>query len=326
VTVRIALAGSVSFSRRALQALVRHGADIVGVLGLDESASKNVSDFAPLDDVAAAVGAPHRGFTKINAPEVVEQLAAWKPDVLFVVGLSQLVDEKIMAIPRLGSVGFHPTRLPEGRGRAPVAWLTHDGRDGAATFFVLEQDADSGAIFVQEPYHVVPGMYGAEVIEEVRAAIDRGLDRWLPKLIAGEWQATPQDEARASFWGKRAPEDGLIDWSRPAEEIARLVRTASRPYPGAYTYARDAKLVVWRASVSDLPFRGVPGRILQRWTDGRALVQCGSGLLMLEDCEREDREAVRLTTGQRLGYAAEDEINRLKREIAELRRLLAERQ
>jgi methionyl-tRNA formyltransferase len=314
--IRVVLIGSVSFSRVTLEALVRHNANVAGVLGLEPDAYKDVSDYACLDNVADV---PYRGFTKVNAPEIVDQVRQWRPDVLFVVGLSQLIGDEIMSIPRMGSIGFHPTRLPEGRGRAPVAWLTFDEAPGAATFFVLEKEADAGAIFVQEPFDVAPGAYAGEVIESVRAAMTRALDRWLPGFLEGEWNPVPQDEARATFWGRRAPEDGLIDWSSSAKDIARLVRTSSRPYPGAYTYWRDKKLIIWRASVADLPFRGVTGRILNTYAGGSFLVQTGSGLLRVEQCEiAGSDEHPRVAAGQKLGYAVEDEINRLKERLRAL--------
>jgi methionyl-tRNA formyltransferase len=311
--MKIVLAGSVSFSERTLAALIRHRADVAGVLGLAESASANVSDYANLATLAREAGIPYRDFVKINAPEVVQQVRQWSPDVLFVVGLSQLVGEELMRIPRLGSVGFHPTRLPAGRGRAPVAWLTHDGQDGSATFFVLENDADAGAIFVQEPFSVREDAYAMDTLVAVRDAIGRALDAWLPRLIAGEWQPVPQDETRASWWGKRGPEDGWIDWSLPARDIVRLVRTASRPYPGAYTYYRDRKMLVWRASESDARYRGVVGRILDN--RGPLLVQSGSGIVAIEEFEL---EGAKPAVGVKLGYAVEDEIFALKKRIAAL--------
>lgn len=315
--MRIVVIGSVSFSARTLSGLLRHGARVAGVLGLAETASANVSDYEALEPIARAAGVPYRDFVKVNAPEIVEQVRAWAPDVLFVVGLSQLVHDEIMRIPRLGAIGFHPTLLPRGRGRAPVAWLTHDGQDGAATFFVLENDADAGAIFVQEPFPVAPGDYAGDVIVRVREAIDGALDRWLPRLLSGEWDPVPQHHGDASWWGKRAAEDGHIDWSLPAADIARLVRTASRPYPGAYTFYRGEKLLVWRARESDLPFRGVTGRVLMA-RDGQALVQTGSGLLLIEEYERTDGDARPMAVGVKLGYSVEDELHALRKRVQAL--------
>jgi methionyl-tRNA formyltransferase len=315
-SIRIVLAGSVSFSRITLEALLRHGANVVGVLGLDPAVSKDVSDYARLDDVSDV---PYRPFTKINAPEIAEQVRQWRPDLLFVVGLSQLAGNDILRVPRMGAIGFHPTQLPQGRGRAPVAWLTFDEWPGAASFFVMEKEADAGAIFVQEPFEVRKGAYATEVIDAVRAAMTRALDRWLPSFLAGQWNPQPQDDSQASFWGRRAAEDGLIRWDDSADAIARLVRTASRPYPGGYTYWRDKKVIVWRASVAELPFRGVTGRILHVAQDGTFLVQTGRGLLRVEEAQlAESQEAPRVAAGQKLGYAAEDEINRLKERIRAL--------
>jgi len=321
---RCALAGSVTFSRIALEALFRNGLPVVGVLGLNEARSANVSDYARLDDVAAAHGVEYRGFDNINEPSVVEAVRNWKPDLLFVAGLSQLVKAELMSLPRLGCVGFHPTPLPYGRGRAPVAWLTYDGTPGAVSFFLIDDGVDSGPVFVQEPYAVDGDATAADVIENVRTAIARALDRWLPRLRDGEFDPVPQDESRASYFGRRSPEDGLIDWRDSSESIHRLVRAAGRPYPGAYTYAGGAKLLVWRsAREHELRFRGVIGRILKIGESGSLLVQTGNGLLWLEETEIVPPEATpRIAVGTRLGYAPEDEIHNLRRRVAELERLL----
>lgn len=288
---RIVLAGSVSFSRVTLESLLKHKANVAGVLGLAESKSANVSDYARLDDL----GTPYRDFTSINDPSIIDVVREWKPDVFFVVGLSQMVKEPLLSMATLGPVGFHPTPLPKGRGRAPIAWLTYDGTPGAATFFVMENDADSGAIFVQEPFDVAKDAYAMDVIVAARRAIERALDRWLPKLIAGEWNPAPQDHSAATFFGKRAPEDGLIDWRDSAAEIQRLVRTASKPYPGAFTHLKDSKVIVWRADVDLSPYRGVIGRVLD--TSSGVLVQTGDGLLRITEYESD----AKLSVGVKLG-------------------------
>ncbi|MFP5245491.1 MAG: methionyl-tRNA formyltransferase, partial [Thermoanaerobaculia bacterium] len=299
---RIALAGSVSFSRTTLARLLAHHANVAGVLGLSEAKSRGVSDYARLDDLARDAGVEYVDFASINEDAVVDAVRRWQPDVLFVVGLSQLVRDEVMSIPARGCVGFHPTRLPKGRGRAPVAWLTWFGIGGAATFFQIDEGVDSGPIFVQEPFDVRPGQYSEETIATVNAAIERALDRWLPSLIAGDWSPTPQDHSQATYWGRRAAEDGFIDWNRPASEIARLVRTAGRPYPGAYTYNKGKKAIIWRADVDENPIHlGITGRILSLEPDGTVLVQTGDGVLRIRELELEEGE--KLAVGAKLGHA-----------------------
>lgn len=324
-SLRIVLAGSVGSSRLTLQALLRHRANVVGVLELVPDDPSAISGFVRLNDVAAEANVPCVGFQNINAPEVVAQVHEWRPDLLFVVGLSQLVKPELLSVPKLACVGFHPTLLPRGRGRAPVAWLVLDAAPGAANFFVMDEGTDSGPILVQEPFDVSSDDDAASVTTKLEAAIGRALDRWLPKLLAGEWNPQPQDEALATYHGKRAPEDGWIDWSKSAREIHALIRAAGRPHPGAYTYLKDRKLLVWRADVdTTTPFRGVVGRVLLNEAGRGSLVQTGDGLLWLREVAWGDGDSSppKLAVGHRLGYVVEDEISRLKARIAELERLI----
>ena len=326
--LRIVLAGSVGSSRLTLQALLRHRANVVGVLELVPDDPAAISGFARLNDVAAEANVPCVGFQSINAPEIAAQVREWQPDLLFVVGLSQLVKAELLSIPKLACIGFHPTLLPRGRGRAPVAWLVLDATPGAANFFVMDAGTDSGPILVQEPFDVLPTDDAEQVTASLEQAIDRALDRWLPRLLAGEWNPQPQDESQATYHGKRAPEDGLIDWTKSAGEIHALIRAAGHPHPGAYSYHKDRKLVVWRSELDTVtPFRGVIGRILLTDPQRGALVQTGDGLIWLNEVAWGDGDMSKppkLSVGQRLGYVVEDEVSRLKMRIAELEKVIAE--
>ena len=326
---RIVLAGSVSSSRLTLEALVRHGANVVGVLGLAPAAAGQTSGYVRLADVAESVGLSCVEFQSINDVEIVERVRDWAPDLLFVVGLSQMVHQPLLDLPRQAPVGYHPTALPAGRGRAPLAWLTRDGIDGAATFFVMTEEADAGGILVQEPFEVSRTDYVGDVQQVQFQAIRRALDRWLPDLLAGRWEPRSQDESQATFNGRRAPADGLIDWCQSAREIQALIRSVSRPFPGAYSYARGEKLIVWRAEVETrCPIRGVVGRILETDPERGALVQTGEGLLWLVETETVNGAGEsgpsHMVVGARLGMAVEDSLARVLVQVEELKRRITE--
>ena len=309
------MVGAVLSTRRILQGLIRNLANVVGALGLHVDLAPRTSGYQRLDDVAHEHGIPYRDFLRINDAEIVQAIKEFKPDLLFVVGLSQLVHDELLNVPRIGCVGFHPTQLPEGRGRAPLAWLILESRAGAATLFLMDRGADSGPILVQEPFPVQEGDYAGDVLEKVLDALDRALDRWVPQLIAGRLDAALQEESLATYYGRRAPSDGLIDWSRGSYEIYASVRAASRPHPGAYTYVTGKKLIVWRAEPEkEVPFHGVVGRILQI-DDRGPLVQTGGGLLRLTEMEFPDAppdSPAALNVGTRLGYSPQDEIHALR--------------
>ncbi len=329
----IVLAGSVHSSYLTLQALLRHNMRVAGVLGLASENSSGVSGFTRMDKLAGEAGIPYSDFGDLNSPAIVETVRRWSPDVFFIVGLSQMVKKELLSIPSLGCVGFHPTRLPEGRGRAPVAWMALEGRSGAATFFKMNERADAGPILAQEPFPVTKADYSADVERKLEAAMVAALDRWLPKLKTGVWDAVPQDDSKATYYGKRTPEDGAIRWDEPAEKIQALIRAASHPYPGAFTFLDDCKLIVWRAEAEKaLPFRGVTGRIVHHDKSKGFLVQTGDGLLWLTETEFENAaggEPPKLRIGSRLGlnpesewYALHSRIQSLEERIRELEKIL----
>jgi methionyl-tRNA formyltransferase len=327
VNPRIVLAGSVSSSALTLEALIRNGANVVGAAGLAESKSAHVSGYTRLDDIAASAKIPYFDFREINTEDVYRTIEGWTPDLLFVVGLSQMVRPRLLNLPSIGCIGFHPTWLPKGRGRAPLAWLVLDGVPGAATFFLMDEGADSGPILVQEPFFVDPTDYAEDVERRILDAIGRALDQWIPKLNGGEWQPQPQDHTVATYNGRRGPDDALIKWDRPAQEIHSLIRTASKPHPGAHTYVAGHRLLIWRAEpVGDRTYRGVVGRILDVNPAGHLLVQTGDGLIWLTEYEISDPEGVhpRLAPGVKLGYEPQDEIHRLYRIIATLQQEVSE--
>lgn len=326
--MRVAVLGGVSSTEVMVRRLVAHGFEVALLLGFEPKDSSGVSFYVPLRQVAAELDLPFLGFEKVSEPAVAQQLTDLRPDVLFVVGISQLVGPELMAAPRLGAIGFHPTRLPKGRGRAAVAWLLLEQVDGAASFFLLGEGADEGPLLAQEPFPVTAQDDAASVERKVHGAMVTALDRWLPRLKQGEWDPVPQDEAEASYYGRRKPEDGLISWQEPAEAVDRLIRASTHPHPGAFSSWRGRTLRVWQASLDEVPdIRGVPGRVLlTRERDGQRhlLVQAGLGALWLTRFDIEGEVRRPPTVGDRLGYQVELEVGKLWAEVKALKARLGE--
>jgi methionyl-tRNA formyltransferase len=317
--MRIVLIGAVGSTEATLERLVANGMSVVAVFGYRPPDVTNVSGYVELEPRARVAGVPFHPFRSINDPSVVAAVRRFTPDVLFVVGLSQLIGRELLETATRGAVGYHPTALPEGRGRAPIAWMVLERRSGASTFFELTLGADEGGIFVQEPFAVDEtddaGRVEAKVLESLRIA----LDRWLPRLKAGEWRPVEQRHELATFYGKRAPEDGLLRWSEPAEVLDRLVKASTHPHPGAFSFRGGGLLRVWRSRLErDGRNRGVAGRVLLVDDSGSALVQAGKGLLWLVEYEAVGREQTRLRVGEKLGFDAETEIHSILGRLARL--------
>lgn len=227
----------------------------------------------------------------INSPSVFERVQHAGPELLIVAGWSQLVRDPLLSSFPLGTVGMHPTALPQGRGRAPIPWTLIKGLDKTGvTLFYLVEEADAGDIVAQQPIAVsmrddATSLYGK--VAEAHAAI---LLRAVPRLLAGEAERHPQGEG--DYWPKRRPEDGVIDWSSNVEDLYNWVRALTHPYPGAFTFVGGRRLVVWSADMLRLATSpAAPAHVVGPvWSSkvGGAAIACEGGLLILRTVELDD--------------------------------------
>lgn len=304
---RIIVIGAVKSTLVTLQKLIAHGFNIQGVLGYEPIKTDKISKVVSFKDVCKEHGIEYRPFQRINEESHLNWAFERKPDIIFAVGFSQLMSSKWLEIPKLGCVGFHPTQLPQGRGRAPISWLILEQKDGAANFFLMGQGADEGSIFIQEPFIVDQNDDVVSVQNKIMLSIGTALDKWLPDLKKGIWNPIEQDHSKASWYEKRAVEDGLIDWEKSADEINRLIKATTYPHPGAYTYHKQNKIIILNSQIeSNLNIKGVVGRILRVDQRKGYLVQCGVGLIWLKNLIDESGEDVKLLVGVKLGLSIED--------------------
>jgi len=210
----------------------------------------------------------------LDAPSIARVRTA-APDLLFSFYYRRVLPKEMLAVPQLGAYNMHGSLLPKFRGRAPVNWAVLKGETKTgATLHVMTERADRGPIVDQEEVPIGPDDTALEVQRRVTEAAVRVLDRRLDELEAGTAKATPQDESRASRFGRRRPEDGRIDWSRPAKEVHDLVRAVTHPYPGAFTDLFGSTTFVWRTRLPGLAAHDTfPGQV--RGDGGRLLVACG---------------------------------------------------
>ncbi len=282
----VALIGSVSSSWHALHALIQAEVQVCGVCGLHQRHATGVSDYRSLRDLTEQAKIDFLTFEKVTDPDVYQFLKRHQPDLLFVIGLSQLVPAHLRHLARLGAVGFHPTMLPRMRGRAPVAWTILLAEQPAVSLFFLTDHADAGDIIIQRPVPLMPHDYAADLIDRTNQVLETCITELAPAIKAHKLPRTPQDDSQATWLAKRTRSDGLIDFTQPAERIYRLVRAASHPYPGAFTHHDSRELIVWRAQPHQRRDHvAAAGQIVDVRTDRGLLVQTGDGLLWLTDLQ-----------------------------------------
>jgi methionyl-tRNA formyltransferase len=290
-----------TIGRDCLEAAADVGAEVVGMVTLPGPIDPNRSGQCSFHDVVARFDAALIETRDVNEPETLNAIRKLQPELIFVVGWSQLVREPFLALAREGVFGMHPTLLPRHRGRAPIPWAILSGlaRTGVTLFEIVDATADSGAIVAQVVVEIEPDETAATLFDRIAHAHVDLIREYVPQLIAREAPRLPQDPSRASSWPKRTPADGIIDWETRAPYLYDWVRAQTRPYPGAFTFAGSEKVVVWRArSVEHDADAGIPaGTIVAERPEG-LVVACGEGALLLEEVETGAQE---LAVGTRLG-------------------------
>ncbi len=218
-----------------------------------------------------------------------------RPATIYSVYYRYLLPDAILNSATIGAFNLHGSLLPKYRGRAPVNWMIVNGeREAGLTLHHMVARADAGDIVAQRACTIddadtaltlyrklVP--LGAEIIREYH-----------PLIVSGRAPRTPQDLSRGSYFGRRGPADGRIDWRWPARRIFNLVRAVTHPYPGAFCFAAGRKLYIWETSIArEDGVLGSPGEILGGITGlsvGALKIAAGQGSLTVTRAQFEDGE------------------------------------
>lgn len=289
-SLRILYVGARLVGRRCLEALLAAGANVVGLLFLDDAKAGITVAHCDFSDLITTHRLHARTFTSLADPSLREWAVTLVPDVGIVVGVSQLVGAELLAIPRQGFIGMHPTMLPEGRGRAPIPWALIKGlkRTGVSLFY-CKKGADTGDLLAQEEVSVFYEDVCATLGARTDDAAIRLLLATLPALATGTAPRMVQDESQATEWPRRRPEDGIIDWRRSRKELYNWIRALTHPYPGAFTQHRNRRLFVWSARESFDERTGEPGEVLAVLPHG-VLTATGEGTILLTRLQWQDTQ------------------------------------
>lgn len=192
-------------------------------------------------------------------PNTAEWLAAGQaaaPDFLFSFYYRYMLDQAWLKIPSRGALNMHGSLLPKYRGRAPVHWAILQGESATgASLHYMVQKPDAGALVDQQSVPILENDTALDVSLKVAEGARQVLRRSLPRLVDGSAEARPLDLVQGSYFGRRRPEDGRIDWRCTARAIHDLVRAVAPPFPGAFTEVNGYSLALLETRVDAQPAR-----------------------------------------------------------------------
>jgi UDP-4-amino-4-deoxy-L-arabinose formyltransferase/UDP-glucuronic acid dehydrogenase (UDP-4-keto-hexauronic acid decarboxylating) len=256
-----------------------------------------------------------------NHPLWIDRIQKLAPDFIFSFYYRHMLNQAILDIPRLGAFNLHGSLLPRYRGRAPANWVLVNGeKETGVTLHKMVKSPDAGDIVAQQVVPIADADTALTLHTKLREAATNLLKDILPAMKANNFSLKPQDESVASYFGRRTPADGEIHWNKSVREVYNLVRAVTQPYPGAFSFAGDRKLLVWQSKI--LPAQAnkqVPGTIV---SINPLQVTCADGLLEIVSGQSEQGLYVRgsqlalemgLTEGTVLGPKVSSTLQKLKR-------------
>jgi methionyl-tRNA formyltransferase len=197
------------------------------------------------------------------------------PDLIFSFYYRSMLPMSLLEKARLGAYNMHGSLLPKFRGRAPLNWAILKGEtETGVTLHEMVEKPDAGGIVDRQAVPIGPDETAVEVFSSMTVAAEAVLRRSIQDLVSGRKKPVPQNLSAGSYYGRRTPEDGRIDWTKSAAEIHNLVRAVAPPFPGAF----DEKLKVHRTQMTS---RGAAGRSPGPYREnGEWFAVCGDGRVL----------------------------------------------
>ena len=302
-----------------IKSLLKNRIEIAAVFTHVDNPDENIW-FGSVADLCAENNIPVYAPENVNHPLWEEKIKICAPDIIFSFYYRNLLGENILRIPAQGCLNLHGSRLPSYRGRVPINWAIIKGETQTGiTLHYMTARPDAGDIVAQADIDIIETDTALSLHEKAARALPELLDEVLPLIKENKHERKVQDSALASYFGRRTAKDGQINWHAAPADIRNLVRGVTKPYPGAFTFAGNRKIIFWDVSVSETVHDAEPGTIVslspfeiagRKGAVGVNSGQLESGITL--NGEQLAKE-LRLTCGMRLGQSVNIEIEAFRK-------------
>ncbi|QXE89378.1 methionyl-tRNA formyltransferase [Geomonas subterranea] len=298
--LRIIFMGTPEFACPTLRTLIERGENVVAVVTQpDRPKGRGQQTLPPpVKVVAQEHGIPVLQPVKVRLPESIEEIRALQPDLIVVVAFGQILPKALLEIPKHGCINVHASLLPRYRGAAPLNWCIINGEaETGVTTMMMDVGLDTGDMLLKSATPIDPDEDTQSLHDRMSQLGAELLAQTLDRLVAGELTPEKQDDSLTCYAPMMKKEDGLINWTRSAQDIKNQVRGMT-PWPGAFSFLDDKLLKVYK--VQTAAGTGNPGEVVAAGRDGIE-VACGEGSLLIRELQLEGKK--RMAAGDFLaGY------------------------
>ncbi len=306
--MKIIFFGSAHFAVPALESLIKEKHKILCVVTQPDKKKGRYLHLGVTDIKALALEAGLRVFQpeNINTPKSVEFLNSLNADLFVIVAYGQLLSQEILDIPRVFPLNIHASLLPKYRGAAPINWAIIKGEKvTGVTIMQVTKKMDSGPVILQKEINILDSDDAVSLELKLRDLGAGLLLKAVPLIKSKDYKLTSQDESKVTLAGKLKKSDGLIDWSKPAQEIINLIR-GTVPWPSAFTHYKGKLLKIFKAKAVDSSQAGYSdGEVLSAAKEGIG-VATGQGTLLIQELQIEGKRrmnAEEFIAGHKIGTA-----------------------
>ncbi|HIW49843.1 MAG TPA: methionyl-tRNA formyltransferase [Candidatus Blautia intestinavium] len=291
--MKIVYMGTPDFAVPPLEALVKAGYEVAAVVTQPDKPKGRGKALmpTPVKEEALKHGIPVYQPEKVREPGFVEKLRELKPDLIVVAAFGQIIPESVLNMPKFGCINIHASLLPKYRGAAPIQYAVIDGeKESGVTIMKMGKGLDTGDMIARTEVPLAKDETGGSLFEKLSSAGARLLVETLPDIFAGTavYEKQPE-ESPTPYAAMITKKMGLIDFSKSAEELERLVRGLN-PWPSAYTFLNGKNLKIWKAEADMTQAeKNIPGTVVRADEEG-ICVACGTGRLILKEVQLEGKK------------------------------------
>lgn len=230
------------------------------------------------------------------------------PDLIVVCGYKYIVPSEIFNIPKLKTINIHPSYLPHYRGQHVVNWAIVNGEtETGVTIHFVDEGIDTGDIIVQKKIPILFEDSASVLHERIYHEAYDLLKLVLDRIYSGSTlQSRKQDNSKASYFKPRSPQDGVIDWNKDGIEIYNLIRALVKPWPGAYSYIKDRKVIFWNAQFETGSYNSSPSMIINV-LGSKLIISVKGGKLLVDDYVALDKNGNEINIELQIGDKFERE-------------------
>jgi len=302
---RIVFMGTPQFAAPTLERIIRERYEILGVVTQPDRPKGRGQRLSPSPVKVVARENNLHVLQPIRLDDqFLEAINPLQPDLLVVVAFGQIIPGKVLRSSTWGGINIHASLLPRYRGSAPIQWaiINNEKTTGLTTMF-MDEGMDTGPILMQEEIDILEGETAGELHDRLAALAPGLLIKTLKGLAEGTIREMAQDETLATYTSKITKEQGLIDWSLPAERLYGLIRGLD-PWPGALTYCNGKPLKVFRPLIAESWIRyGIPGRV-KDFTEKGIEIETGLGTVIVKEVQSPGKKRIparEFMQGNRIG-------------------------